>query len=104
MCVSGATTLAGDLDLSLINGFLSSVTHDDTFTILSSEAALQGAFANVASGGVLTTTDGQASFVVSYSDGHDVVLSDFEAVPEPGTVGLVVLGIFAMGMRRWRTA
>jgi hypothetical protein len=104
MHITGTTTLAGDLDLSFVNGFLSSVTHDETFTILNSGTLLQGEFANVASGGLLTTTDGLASFMVTYSDGHDVVISDFTAVPEPGTLGLLTVGMvgWIARRRRWR--
>jgi PEP-CTERM motif len=42
----------------------------------------------------LTTTYGTASFLVTIDQGvdRDVVLSDFQMVPEPGTLGIVGLG------------
>jgi hypothetical protein len=57
-------------------------------------AVLSGAFSNIASGQTLTTTDGTASFLVTVNDGvdGDVVLSDFQLVPEPsagGTMGIL---------------
>jgi hypothetical protein len=78
-----AQTLGGNLVVSLINGF--TPASSDTFTILTTQTMLAGAFSNVASGGRLTTADGNSSFVVTYS-GNNVVLSQFGNA-DPNTYG-----------------
>ncbi len=98
-----ALTLQGTLALNLINGFTPDL---QTFTVLDSNQTLLGAFSNVASGGRLTTNDGLGSFQVNYGAGSafdptDVVLSDFLAVPEPSTAGLLAIATIGMlGFRR----
>jgi hypothetical protein len=64
---------------------------------------LSGAFSNIASGQIITATDGTASFLVTINQGSngDVVLSDFQVIPEPGVAGLLsVGGIMVMRRRR----
>jgi hypothetical protein len=102
--VAGAVTLAGALSLSFLGGFETAIGAGDTFDVLSAEA-LSGAFANVASGGRLTTRDGLGSFAVWYGAGSlftptKVVLADFLAVPEPGTAALLGLGAVGLAVRR----
>jgi hypothetical protein len=83
--------LAGTLSVRLINGF--TPTAGNTFTILTTQTAVSGAFSNVASGQRLSTADGSGSFIVTYS-GNNVVLSSFQAggqptptpTPRPGTL------------------
>ena len=102
---SGATTLAGFLDVSFINGFeqgLLGIAATDAFTILDA-SSLSGAFANAPNGGRVATSDGIGSFAVSYTT-SDVVLSDFQAVPEPGTYALLGLGTAALLVMRRRKA
>jgi hypothetical protein len=76
--------------LSFVNGFGGTVTGNDTFTLLNSNAALAGTFANVASGGRLTTSDGSGSFVVNYN-GNTIAIGGFAPVPgtpaAPATAG-----------------
>ncbi len=78
------TTLAGTLEVTFINEFECETLTTDTFTILTSDRPLMGAFANVASGARLTTTDGSGSFLVHYGAGapnpNAVTLSDFQPV------------------------
>jgi hypothetical protein len=71
---TGTLTLNGRLTVTLINGFTPAST--DTFTIISTQSMLAGAFTNVANGARLNTSDDAASFVVNYS-GNNVVLSNF---------------------------
>ncbi|HEX8279891.1 MAG TPA: dockerin type I domain-containing protein [Chthoniobacterales bacterium] len=77
---TGGVLLAGDLVVSFADGFERYVQRSDTFTILSSNLGLSGAFANVSSGARVHTANGSSSFVVTYA-GSDVVLSGFEAEP-----------------------
>ncbi|MGI9172775.1 MAG: beta strand repeat-containing protein [Chthoniobacterales bacterium] len=68
-----ALTLNGNLTLTLINGF--TPANSDMFTIVSTQTMLAGAFANVANGTRLQTTDGAGSFKVTYHVVNDPLLS-----------------------------
>jgi mannose-6-phosphate isomerase-like protein (cupin superfamily)/predicted secreted protein len=72
--VNGTVSLGGQLVISFVNGFIAQ--QGDSFTVLTATGPLSGAFANVVSGGRLTTTDGSGSFLVTYS-GNTIVLSAF---------------------------
>lgn len=76
--VTGGATLAGQLRLSLIDGYVPAPAA--TYTILNAGSVL-GAFANVAPGTRLLTTDGLGSFRVDYGAGSgaplQVVLREF---------------------------
>ena len=74
-----ASLRGGDLELSLLDGFIPGGT--DAFSILRA-SIITGGFDNVAHGERLTTLDGSGSFVVNYGpaspfDIDEVVLSDF---------------------------
>ena len=77
-----AQTLAGNLRVRLINGFIP--MNSDMFAIVTTQAILQGAFSNVPNGTRLDTEDGGGSFKVTYNVINDpiasrnVVLSDFQ--------------------------
>ena len=73
--VTSNTTLAGTLSVSLSNNFQSVMTNGASFTVLSNASTFTGAFANVASGGTLTTTDGFARFTVLYAGTNTVRLT-----------------------------
>ena len=75
--VNGMVGLGGNLAVALLGSFEPS--NSDVFTVLSSTAALTGAFANVASGDGLLVSDSSGVFTVTYS-GSDVVLSNFMPV------------------------
>ncbi len=69
-------------------------TSSETFTILEDTGALAGAFSNVANGGRVTITGSNGSFEVNYGPGssfpsNEVVLSNFNPVPEPGSLALI---------------
>jgi hypothetical protein len=53
--------------VGLSNNFQSVMTNGASFTILTAGTPFAGSFANVASGGLLTTTDGYARFTVLYA-------------------------------------
>jgi hypothetical protein len=75
---NGALTLNGNLVVRLLDGFIPASS--DTFTILTTQTTLAGAFTNVASGGHLATADGHGMFTVTYSGQNNVVLSQFVPV------------------------
>jgi hypothetical protein len=82
-----------------------------TFTIITAANGLTGAFANVANGARVFTSDGIGSFQVNYGAGssfaaNSVVLSNFVAVPEPSTWVLMSAGtaLTLLGWRRRRKA
>ena len=82
--------LAGGLDVSLIHGFAESVQASDTFTVLYATNGIEGAFADVPSGGRVLTPE-RDSFAVYYGDnaatmaaGRDpkkITLTDFRRKP-----------------------
>lgn len=94
-------TLNGALLVAFANGFEELALADQTFTLLESINPLNGVFAGIADGSRLTTLDGFGSFVVNYGP-NSVFLTDFQAIPEPGTVGLILigLGVLARAHRR----
>ncbi len=98
--VSGATTLGGTLTLSFVNGFGSSVTNADTFTILRS-GSFTGAFSNVTSGQFLHTSDNLAKFLVT-QNATTLQLSQFTPVPEPSTWTLLASGGGLSAWWHWR--
>ena len=59
--VTGSVGLGGNLVASFVNSFQAS--NSDSFTVLSSTAALTGRFANVASGDFLAVSDGSGAFL-----------------------------------------
>ena len=92
MNVSGTAVLGGTLQLRFVNGFASTVTSADTFTILSS-SGLSGSFLNVPTTSTrLGTFDGGGSFLVNYV-GNSVTLTNFSPIPEPSTYALLALGV-----------
>ncbi len=90
--------LDGILDVTFINGYQNSIGNGQTFAILVSDQAIDGAFSNVANGGRLATSDGHGSFLVTYS-GSQVLLSQF-LIPEPASLALLAGGAILAGLRR----
>ena len=105
LIINGDLTLDGLLSLSLTEDFIPSDI--DTFEIITATGLIDS-FSNVANGEVLQTTDGQGEFTVNFGSGssfgeNSVVLSNFSstAVPEPGSVSLLLLsGLALIGRRR----
>jgi hypothetical protein len=81
---AGSVTLGGALGVSLINPFASLMTNGAAFTLLTAGSPLAGAFANVASGGTLTTTDGYARFTVLYAGQTSLQLTGLVIVDTDG--------------------
>lgn len=78
--VAGSVTLAGTLAVTLVNSFASVMTNGASFTVLSAGTPVLGSFANVPSGGTLTTTEGYARFTVRYAGESTVRLTDLAIV------------------------
>jgi hypothetical protein len=95
LLVTGNLTLGGDLNVRLLNAY------DPTglsFTVAQA-GTLSGAFSNVAFGTRLNVLGGQGSFLVTRS-GNDVVLTNFQPIPEPASlVAVGVLGTLALRRR-----
>lgn len=85
--VNGSLILqGGQLQLVMSSAFLNAA--GKTFTVATANSAISGQFGNVASGTRLATSGNPGTMLVSYS-GSDIVLSDWQAVPEPTAAGLV---------------
>lgn len=93
--VSGNTTLNDVLAVNLLPGY--TPTNADSLVILSSTGTLSGAFSNVAFGGTIAVTGG--TFDVN-KVGNTVVLSNFQAVPEPTAMAVLGLAGAALTTRR----
>jgi fibronectin-binding autotransporter adhesin len=106
--IEGSIALAGNLELTLTNGFVP--LSSDTFAVLDLLAGhnftITGSFADVANGGRLETTDGGGSFQVDYGGtgqfADEILLSNFQpTVPEPASFTLLATaGGFVMSRRR----
>ena len=82
--VDGNVSLAGGLEIDLLDGEIDRLSRGDRFTFLGSTGAVSGTFATSAIGGSrLPTKDGLASFEVIYS-GNQVTLSNFEPADADG--------------------
>jgi fibronectin-binding autotransporter adhesin len=101
--INGHVTLAGNLEVTLCPG--ANITGSDVFDLLNA-TSLSGSFLDVSDGGRLLTTCGNGSFQVNYGSGDDadeVVLSNFQAIPEPACLSLLLLtGTGFMARRRTR--
>ena len=98
-------TLGGQLKLTQFNGY--TPPPSATFVIVDSvfSNGITGAFSNVADGQRLMTTDGAGSWLVLYGTGHansDVMITDYQPVPEPGTLALLTTLTAAAARRRTR--
>ncbi len=107
--VNGDVSLEGMLTLTFLNGFEYLVSDSDTFILLTADSDIIGSFNNVASGDRLLTADGLGSFVVHYGvsspgDASQLVLGDFQLIPEPTTFGLLALSSGGLIVRRRRRA
>lgn len=98
IAVTGNVILGGNLSLNLIGGFDPIALN--SFTVLTS-GGLSGAFSNVAFGTRLLTAGGEGSFLVTQS-GNNVVLTDYEVIPEPSTWALIAIGGTALVVLRRR--
>ncbi|MBE2286700.1 MAG: PEP-CTERM sorting domain-containing protein, partial [Prosthecobacter sp.] len=101
--VNGTLTLAGMLDLSLINAFDSLVQPNDVFTLATADSPILGAFSNVASGDRIWTTP-DISFNVWYGlgsifDPNSLVIT---GAPEPSRTVLLMTSLLGALMRRRR--
>jgi hypothetical protein len=107
LVVGGTATLDGLLSVQLVNGF--TPAYSESFTILTAGEGLLGSFSNARpmdghSWGTLTF--GAGTFQVDYdrADGgvSDVMLTHFEAVPEPSTIHLALSAALALAGLVWR--
>jgi hypothetical protein len=88
--VTDSATLGGRLLVSLTPSFYSVMTNGARFTVLTAGNPLSGAFANVASGGSVTTMDGYAQFTVLYANATTLQLAD-----------LLIVDVDSDGMPDW---
>lgn len=98
MVVDGVATLAGTLDISLLNGFFP--VNGQQFVILQSVGGLSGTFASI--DGLTFGPGGLDSWSISY--GNDEVTLTANApvapVPEPGSASILATALLALGSTR----
>jgi T5SS/PEP-CTERM-associated repeat protein len=99
LVTNGVATLDGLLQVGFINGFETNVLSSDTFPLLTADT-LTESFTNVLSGERLMTVGGEGSFLVDYYSGGSLVLSDYQVIPEPGTLALCALGLVGLCIGR----
>jgi PEP-CTERM motif len=102
LSINGNIQLPGDLDIAFVDGFQNQITSSESFVVLTA-TNLTGSFLNVKNGRRLLTTDGLGSFQVNYGSDQstdEIVLSDYQAVPEPASLGLIMGGTMLLGRRR----
>jgi hypothetical protein len=87
---TGSVVLGGKLSASLVLNYQSVMTNGASFTIMTNNNNFTGAFTNVASGGLLTTTDGYARFTVLYAGSKTLRLTN-----------LVIVDTDSDGMPNW---
>ena len=107
--ISGSGALNGQLILSFSNGYEAAISGAATFIVFTAGSVLTGSFANVANGSRLVSGDSLGSFQVNYGVSslfatNSVVLSGFQAVPEPSTWSLLGLGLLLAGLKARRRA
>jgi hypothetical protein len=98
-------TLAGSISVTMRNNFLPDPSQN--FTVLASNQPLLGQFSNAASGAEIFATDGVTSFRIFYGAGspfspNTVTLTAGRPVPEPGSLGLLLVGTLGILGRRPR--
>ncbi len=101
LVVNGSLDLGGALAVRFVNNFNLTADHTMTFTVATS-TSLTNAFLNVANGARLTTADNFGTFVVNYGAGspfgvNSLVLSNYNAIPEPSTWTLMLAGVGLLG-------
>lgn len=103
--VTGLTTLAGTLSVSLIDGF--TLGANQMFGIVDATGGRTGTFSGLSEGAIVMSAGGYDLRITYQGDvgdedlaltgGQDVVLY---TIPEPATVGVILLGLVGMGLRR----
>ena len=98
--ISGSAALNGNLNVSLVNGFSNTVTPANSFTILSANGGIAGAFANLIPGGrVYVAGDPTRSFAVTINSnapgsvllgGYGLLRAGFTFTPTNGGAPLAV--------------
>jgi hypothetical protein len=91
----------GVLDVSFVGGFENSILSSDLFTIVGA-GNLSGLFSGLNDGDTFLTSDGKGYFDISYVSGVNgtVVLSNYQAVPEPSMAGILLAGGAILAARR----
>jgi len=99
--INAIASLNGLLTVELLGGFIPGAS--DVFTILTTDnvnplSQPLGMFIN---GSTVTTLGNQGTFTISYVNNNQVQLSNFTAIPEPGSAWLcLIAGVFAISRRR----
>jgi hypothetical protein len=97
--IDGDLSLAGDLNVELIDGFL--LDDEMEFLIFDVDGIVSGNFDGLLEGDLIGRYGDQDLFI-SYAagDGNDIGLFSFSAVPEPSSAGIMLLGIVAAIVQR----
>jgi hypothetical protein len=102
---ANTTSIAGLLGIDLVDGTQQFLSSSDAFVLFDSVGNISGSFSNVANGSRIATDGG--TFRVNYGSGSPfgadkLVISDYQATPEPAGIALIGTVVGAMLMRRRR--
>jgi len=101
--VAGDVQLSGgELDIRFLDGFELGIADADLFTLIEAGGTLTGTFDGIQDGDRIETSDGKGSFEVRYT-GNSVEIGNYvAAVPEPGSAGILILGMTGLAIARRR--
>lgn len=96
--IAGDVSLAGALDISLIDGF--ALDPQQQFTILDIEGELTGQFDGLAEGARVGGSNGVDLFITYAAGGNNDVALFTTAIPEPTSMALLTSALFALLLGR----
>jgi hypothetical protein len=90
--LTNTSSLGGKLEVDLVNGFIPRV--GDQFTAITDAASFTGQFANI------TSNDSLFTYTVDYGTNDNQVEITVTSVPEPASLGILLLGGLSLRRRR----
>ena len=100
--VGGVAELAGNLEITFLDGFESLIQQTDTFTFLTATEGVTGILNGLVDGDTILTSDGLGTFTINYTS-NAVTLSNFtSSIPEPTGVVFTSFAVLGVALTRRR--